>query len=109
MQGATSHHMTVGEEQVSHGRRSEWVVSTLMVQSVEPEKRRRSWYMARHTTAPVWPVSRCSSHTALPMPASSPKPPLTAVQLDSSNSARLPVRTHNYKSKKETAMMPFAI
>ncbi len=88
-------------------RKSEWVMSTLIVQSVEPEKRRRSSYMARHTTAPVWPVSRCSSQAALPMLFSSP--PLTAVQLDSSNSARLPVRTHNYKSKKETAMMPFAI
>lgn len=86
---------------------SEGMVSTLMVQSVEPEKRRRSSNMARHTTAPVWPVSRCSSHTPLPIPPSSP--PLTAVQLDSSNSARLPVTTYNCKSRKETAMMPLMI
>ncbi len=100
--GATFHHISLRKPGMLCG--SEWVVSTLMVQSVEPEKRRRSSYMARHTTAPVWPVSKCSSHTPLPVPPSSP--PLTAVQLDSSNSARLPVTTHNHKSRKETAMMP---
>ena len=97
--GAKFHQMSVEE-----ARHVVWVVSTLMVQSVEPEKRRRSWYMARHTTAPVWPVSRCSSHTPSPMPPSSP--PLTAVQLDSSNSARLPGMTYNNESRKETAKTP---
>ena len=69
---------------------------TLMVQSVDPEKRRRSSYMARHTTAPRCPVSRCSSVVArAPLPSSAPAPapapaPPAPVQLDSSSSTRLP-------------------
>lgn len=67
-----------------------------MVQSVDPEKRRRSSYMARHTTAPRCPVSRCSSEVArAPLPSSAPAPapiPLAPVQLDSSSSTKLPAR-----------------
>lgn len=67
---------------------------TLMVQSVDPEKRRRSSNMARHTTAPWCPVSRCSSKVgSTPLPSSPPTPaatPLAPVQLDSSRSTRLP-------------------
>ena len=72
-------------------------VLTLMVQSVDPENRRRSWYMARQTTAPVCPVSRCSSVVArAPLPSSPPGPaPLAVVQLDSSSSSKLPANAMN--------------